>query len=324
MAQQIWTAGIDVGKARLDIALWPRAPGTCQVARDAQGIACLIDWLREHNVVRVGLEASGGYEREVLDALEDAGFVAVLLNPRQVRRFAQAKGRLAKNDRADARTIAEFVGKLVDEDPVRRDRSRDLLIEHLGFRRRIQDWIKDCDEVLEHLRDPALRKTTLARRAGFERDLAGQDARIAALIASQPDWAETARRLRTVPGVGPVLAHTLIGLLPELGRLSGRAIAALVGVAPFDDDSGRRSGARKIHGGRKVVRNVLYMAALSGKRCNSVLAAFAARLKGKLNKVIIVACMRKLIVTLNAMLRDGRDWQAPVAGPTPGQTAVAA
>ena len=318
MAQQVWNAGIDVGKQRLDIALWSKTPRTLQVDRDADGLARLIDWLHEHNVVRVGLEASGGYEREVIDALEDAGFVTILLNPRQVRQFARAKGRLAKNDRIDARTIAEFVAKMIDEDPARRDRSRDLLFEHLGFRRRIQGWINDCDDLLEHLRDPGLRKTTQVRRTGLERDLARQDVRIAALIAGQPDWAETARRLRTVPGVGPVLAHTLIGLLPELGRRSGRAIAALVGVAPFDDDSGKRSGARKIHGGRKVVRNVLYMAALSGKRCNPVLAAFAARLKGKLNKVIIVACMRKLIVTLNAMLRDGRDWR------TPAQTEAAA
>ena len=113
-------------------------------------------------------------------------------------------------------------------------------------------------------------------------------------------------------GVGPVLAHTLIGLLPELGRLSGKAVAALVGAAPFDDDSGQRSGARTIHGGRKVVRNVLYMAALSVRRCNPVLAGFADRLKGKRPKVIVIGCMRKLIVILNAMLRDGRDWRAPV------------
>jgi transposase len=312
MAQQVWTAGIDVGKQRLDIALWSKTPQALQVDRNADGLARLIDWLRERNVVRVGLEASGGYEREVLDALEDAGFVTVLLNPRQVRQFARAKGRLAKNDRIDARTIAEFVAKMIDEDPARRDRSRDLLIEHLSFRRQIQNWIEGCDNMLEHLRDPSLRKAAQVRRTGFERDLARQDAKLAGLIASQPDWAETARRLRTVPGVGPVLAHTLIGLLPELGRLSGKAVAALVGVAPFDDDSGQRSGARTIHGGRKVVRNVLYMAALSGKRCNPVLAAFAGRLKGKRPKVILVGCMRKLIVILNAMLRDGRDWRAPV------------
>ena len=312
MAQQVWTAGIDVGKQRLDIALWSKTPQALQVDRNADGWARLIDWLREHNVVRIGLEASGGYEREVLDRLDDAGFVTVLLNPRQVRQFARAKGRLAKNDRIDARTIAEFVAKMIDEDPARRDRSRDLLIEHLGFRRRIQDWIEGCDNMLEHLRDPALRKTAQVRRTGFERDLARQDAKLAALIASQPDWGEIARRLRTVPGVGPVLAHTLIGLLPELGRLSGKAVAALVGVAPFDDDSGLRSGARTIHGGRKLVRNVLYMAALSARRWNPVLAGFADRLRGKRPKVIVVGCMRKLIVILNAMLRDGRDWRAPV------------
>jgi transposase len=120
MAQQVWTAGIDVGKRRLDIALSSKTPRTLQVDRDAKGLAQLIDWLRKHNVVRVGLEVSGRYEREVLDRLEAAGFVAVQLNPRQVRRFARAKGRLAKNDRIDARTIAEFVGTMVDEDPARR------------------------------------------------------------------------------------------------------------------------------------------------------------------------------------------------------------
>jgi transposase len=316
MAQQVWNAGIDVGKQWLDVALWSKAPQTLRVTRNANGLAQLIDWLNQHNVVRAGLEASGGYEREVVDALEDAGFRVKLLNPRQVRRFAEAKGRLAKSDRIDARIIAEFVTKMVDEDPARRDRSRDRLIEHLNVRRQIQGWIDDCDNLLEHLRNPDLRKATQTRQAGFKRALVKQDAKLAALIASQPDWAETARRLRTVPGVGPVLSQTLIGLLPELGRISGPAIAALVGVAPFDDDSGKRSGARKIAGGRMAVRNVLYMAALSGKRYNPVLAAFAARLKGKLPKVIIVACMRKLMVILNAMLRDGRDWQTPAVSQT--------
>jgi transposase len=140
MAQQVWTAGIDVGKQRLDIAIWSKTPQTLQVDRDTDGLATLIEWLREHNVVRVGLEASGGYEREVLDGLDDAGFVTVLLNPRQVRQFARAKGRLAKNDRIDARTIAEFVAKMIDEDPARRDRSRDLVVEHLSVRRQIQHW----------------------------------------------------------------------------------------------------------------------------------------------------------------------------------------
>jgi transposase len=313
MAQQVWCAGIDIGKDQLDIAVWSKPDAVLQVSHDSDGLARLIAWLREHNVVRVGLEASGGYERDVIDTLEDAGLMVALLNPRRVRRFAEAKGRLAKNDRADARTIGEFTAKMLDSDPAPRDRSRDPLVEHLTMRRRIMGWIEDCASALEHLRDVALRKALQARRRMFERDLATQNKRIAALIDSHPDWAATARRLRTVPGVGPVLAQTLIALLPELGQLSRRAIAALVGVAPFDDDSGKRHGARAIEGGRAAVRHVLYMAALVGKRRNPVLAAFARRLVGKKPKVIITACMRKLIVTLNAMVRDGRDWMAPQA-----------
>ena len=313
MAQQVWNAGIDVGKDSLDIAIWSKPDATLRVGSDPAGLSTLISWLREHNVARIGLEASGGYERVVIDALEDAGFMVALVNPRQIRRFAQAKGRLAKNDRADARVISEYMTKMLDRDPLRRDRSLDPLVEQLTLRRCIKEWISDCDNVLEHARDAAVRKQIETRRRGFERDLAKQDKVIASVIASHPDWAETARRLRTVPGVGPVLAATLIAQLPELGRLSRRAIAALLGVAPYDDDSGKRSGAREIAGGRAEVRHVLYMAALAAKRHNPVLAAFAARLRGKKPKVIIVACMRRLIVILNAMIRDGQDWKSPDA-----------
>ena len=319
MAQQLWTAGIDVGKQRLDGAVWSKQTPRLQVKRDPDGLTELIAWLRTHQVARVGVEASGGYEREVVDALEDAGFMVVVLNPRRVRRFAEAKGRLAKNDRVDARGIAEFVAKMVDQDPARRDRSRDALIDQLTLRRRLVGWIGDCASLLEQLRDQPTRRSVLARQRGFERDLARCDTAIAARIAGHPDWAATARRRCSVPGVGPVLAHSLIALLPELGQLSRRAIAALVGVAPFDDDSGQRSGARQIKGGRAAVRHVLYMAALVGKRHNPVLAGFARRLAGKKPKVIIVACMRKLITMLNAMQRDGCDWKT--AAPTNATTA---
>lgn len=315
MAVQVWNAGIDVGKESLDIAIWAKPDATLRIARDPPGLARLMAWLQEHNVVRIGLEASGGYQRAVLDTLQDAGFTVALLNPRQVRRFAQAKGRLAKNDRADARVIAAFMARMVDDTPEKRDRSLDPLVEHLNVRRRIQDWIADCDNLLEHARDAAARKLIQAQRKGFEQTLVKHTRAIAALIAAHPDWAETERRLRTVPGVGPVLAASLIALLPELGRVSRKAIAALVGVAPFDDDSGKRSGARRIAGGRDIVRHVLYMATLSAKRFNPVLAAFAANLAGKKPKVILVACMRRLIVILNAMIRDGRDWDAALARP---------
>lgn len=308
MAVQVWNAGIDVGKHTLQVAIYGKPTTRLQTTPDDDGLARLIGWLRAHTVVRVGLEASGGYERTVLDTLEAAGFMVSLLNPRQVRRFAQAKGRLAKNDGADARSIAEFMAKMVEHDPPPRERSRDRLIEHLSVRRRFRDWIVDCDNMLEHLRDAPMRKIIEARRKAFETALRKQDQAIAGLIAAHPDWRETERRLRTVPGVGAVLASTLIALLPELGHMSRHAVAALTGVAPFDDDSGTRSGARAIEGGRKIIRHALYMAALVGMIRNPVLAGFARRLKGKKPKVILVACMRKLIVILNAMLRDQRDW----------------
>jgi transposase len=318
MAVQVWNAGIDVGKGAIDTAVYGKPDAMHHATRDDAGLRELIGWLRDHNVVRVGLEASGGYEREVIDTLEDAGFEVHLLNPRQVRRFAEAKGRLAKNDRADARVIAEFMAKMVDRTADRRDRSFDQLVEHLSVRRRLVTWVADCVNAREHLRDPAMRKVIEAQRKGFDTALKKLDKAIAGLIGAHPDWRETERRLRSVPGVGAVLAATLIGLLPELGRLSRHGIAALVGVAPFDDDSGKRRGPREIHGGRATVRHALYMAALVGKRHNPVLAAFAARLKGKKPKVILVACMRKLIVMLNAMMRDKADWNAagkPAARP---------
>jgi transposase len=311
MTQQVIHAGIDVSKPWLDVALWPKGEAL-RVARDAAGLAELVGWLAARHVTRVGLEASGGYERPVVDQLQAAGLEAVLLNPLRVRRFAQAKGRLAKNDRVDARIVAQFTAVMADAAPAGRRGDLDALVEHLSLRRQLRDWIVDCDNQLEHLRDPALRRQIAARQAGFRRSLIEIDRKLAERVAAEDDLAALNTRLRGVPGVGPVLAHTLMALLPELGHLSRRAIASLVGVAPFDDDSGARSGARHIKGGRQAVRDVLYMAALVAMRHNPVIAAFARRLAGKKPKVIIVACMRKLLVMLNAMLRDGTDW-APKA-----------
>jgi transposase len=309
MAQIVLFAGIDVSKQWLDVALWPKRTEPLRVGRDGAGLKELVAWLRARQVSRVGLEASGGYEREVVDALEAEGFEVALLNPLRVRRFAQAKGRLAKNDRVDALTVAHFTAVMIDAPGPKRRRDLDGLSEHLTYRRHLRRWIDDCTNQLEHLQDAKLRRKIEAQRARLQRELAAHDEKLAKLVAEHADWNELARRMRTVPGVGPVLAQTLIALLPELGRLSRRAIASLVGVAPFDDDSGRRSGERHIKGGREAVREILYMAALSAKRHNPVIAEFARRLVGKKPKVIVVACMRKLLVILNAMLRDGVDWQ---------------
>ncbi len=183
----------------------------------------------------------------------------------------------------------------------------------MTYRRQLKDWSTDCANQLEHLRDGALRKKIEHQKAGFERELKQIDRKLADLVAKHDDWSALARRLRTVPGVGPVVSATLIALLPELGALSRRAIASLVGLAPFDHDSGSHHGERHIKGGRTLVREVLHMAAVSAKTHNPVIAAFAKRLEGKEPKVILTACMRKLLVILNAMLRDGTDWRAAAA-----------
>jgi transposase len=306
MADIVITAGIDVSKDRLDVALWPQPGAACRWRGDE--IDQLIAWLHRHGVARIGLEASGGYERDVVRRLAAAGFVVVVVNPLRVRRFAEAKGRLAKNDRADAATIAEFTATIASDRPFR-DAAGDRLAEYLRVRRHLQQAITDTVNQLEHLREVALRALLAEQRGALARQRQQLDRHIAALIAKQPQWRARAQQLRSVPGVGPVLAHTLVALLPELGRLSRRQIASLVGVAPFDDDSGRRNGARQIAGGRRAVRNALYMAALVAKRCNPTIAAFARRLAGKKPKVILVACMRKLITILNTMARNGQSWQ---------------
>lgn len=312
MAQMVVTAGIDVSKLRLDVETWPTRQ-QIRVDRDAAGLTTLIAWLTEHGVMRVGLEASGGYERLVIDTLEDAGFEVVLLNALRVRRFAQAKGKLAKNDEVDARTIAQFTAFMVEQAPTPRRRDLDPLIELLTVRRQLQHWITDCINQLEHIRDAGLRKIIKLRQDSFAREVKKLDTKLAALLNAHDDWHAVARRMRTVPGVGPVTSQTLIALLPELGRLTRRMIASLAGLAPYDDDSGKRRGERHIKGGRATVREALYMAAVSAMTHNPVIAAFATRLAGKKPKVIITACMRKLLVILNAMLRDATDWRTTAA-----------
>jgi transposase len=311
MAQMVVVAGIDVSKEWLDVALWPKKE-RLRVERDEAGCDRLGAWLRRHEVCRVGLEATGGFEIAVIDALEDRGFEVVRHNALRVRRLAEARGRLAKNDRADALTVAEMTTS-VERSPQKRRRDLDPLVEHLTWRRRLIEWITDCVNQLEHLTDKTLCRRIKARQAAFRREIVEIDKKLAALIQENGDWRGLARRLTTVPGVGPVVATMLIARLPELGQLTRRAVAALVGLAPFDDDSGRHRGARPIRDGRWAVRQTLYMAALVAMRYNPAIAAFAERLAGKKPKVVIVACMRKLLVILNAMLRDGTDWRARTA-----------
>jgi transposase len=318
MSQRVVYAGLDVSKAWIDVALWWAGQTrleTLRFERDEAGLRRLAAWLNQAGVARVGLEASGGYETAVMDALQAEGVDVRRLNARRVRQFAGAKGRLAKNDRVDARVVAQAVAVLPDEEEAAPARRRDLdpLVERLRYRERLTEWVTGCDNLLEHQREADLRKRVKLRKARLTAEIARLDKEMAALVEANEDWSGLERRLRTVKGVGPVLARTLIALLPELGQLSRKRIASLVGVAPMDDDSGRREGQRHIQGGRQAVRDALYMATLSAKRFNPQIAAFANRLAGKKPKVIIVACMRKLLVTLNAMLRDGADWRTAEA-----------
>jgi len=313
MAQTVTTAGIDVSKQWLDIALWPAQTTSLHLERKADWSTKLADWLNAHDVRRVGLEASGGYETEVIDTLQAHGFEVIHFNAYRIRMFARSIGRLAKNDQTDALVIAQAVAILPVREKTPRRRALDPLVEQLAYRRRLSEWIVDCANQLEHLKDKTLRRLTERRCATLRLERVQLDVQLAATLAGQDDWHDLSQRLRTVPGVGPVLTATLIGLLPELGRLSRREIASLVGVAPFDDSSGKRRGERHIQGGRTALRHVLYMAALGAMRYNPLLAAFAKRLAGKKPKVIIVACMRKLLVILNAMARDGVGWKEAAA-----------
>lgn len=322
MEPMVAAAGIDVSKDWLDVALHGR-PGELRIARDGGGLGDLVAWLRRHGIGRVGLEASGGYERMVIDALQAEGFAVVRHNATRVRLLAGFRGRLAKTDRIDARVIAEATYLTTAEEAVaRRRQDLDPLVDHLAYRRQLQDWKTDTENQLEHLRDKRLHRQLERHRARLALELLAVEKAIRDLVKKNEDWSRLARRLMAVPGVGEILAFTLIALLPELGSMSRRAIAALVGVAPFADDSGMRRGQRHIRGGRGAIRNVLYMAALAAKRSNPAIVAFADRLRpNKKPKVVIVACMRKLLVTLNAMLRDGTDFGHPRTRQSPGSIA---
>jgi transposase len=308
--------GIDVAKAWLDVALWPTG-ARFRVANDEAGRAELIERLKALGPAlgRIGIEASGGIERCTVRALQAVGLPVSLLNPHRVRAFAEALGQLAKTDRIDAALIAQFVALLPAREAPPRDERRERMAELVHARAQCLEEITRIQNQATRAEEPLLERLRQRRLIQLKADVVLIDKRLGELAAEDPAVAERARQLRTAPGVGPVLAHTLVALLPELGRLSGRQIAALVGVAPFAKDSGTGAGQRVIWGGRAAVRNVLYMAALSAVRFNPAIRPAYERLigKGKAKKVALVACMRRLLVMLNAMVRDGCDWMSPDA-----------
>lgn len=301
MAQNV---GIDTSKDWLDVAVFEGAE-RWRVGNDAAGWAELAKALRRRRAVVVGIEASGGYERGVMRALAKAGVDVRRINPLRLRRFAEAAGVKAKNDRIDAMMIARFVCVLPSR-PTRLDPMLERLGELVSARSQLQKDLIRIQNQAGQLRDALVIRLRQRHIARLKAQVVLLDKAVAALVAASEHLARKAALMRQVSGVGPVFSHTLLAFMPELGQLSSRQAASLLGVAPFDRDSGKYQGQRTIWGGRKNVRNVAYMAAVSASRHNPTLKLFHDKLiaAGKAPKVALVAVMRKLIIWLNAILRD--------------------
>ena len=301
-------AGIDVGKHRLDVAVHG-LEDEAQAQNGPTGIAELIGWLRAREVGRVGLEASGGYERAVRLALEAAGFEVVVHQPLEVRLFARLKRRRAKNDRLDARLIAAATAQ-VEAVRAARDPELAALAERLTAYELVTDKAADLKTLLESITVKDLAATLRAAVRGLERTKAKLLAEVIARLKARPDLLQRFRLLLSLPGVGPVVAATLVVRMPELGSMRRGQAAALAGVAPFDRDSGQWRGQRFIQGGRDRPRRMLYLAALAARRCSPPLKAFADSLaaRGKAKKLVIVAVMRKLVEAANLVLQRGQPW----------------
>ena len=309
MNSQTLFIGIDVAQESLDIAVRPTAEQWCTTP-DEQGLAQLVQRLRGLQPALIVLEATGGLEAPITAALFLAGLPVVMVNPRQVRDFAKATGRLAKTDALDAQVLAHFAEAI-------RPKLRpwpEAEVQHLrALVSRRQQVVKMLTMERHRLRraQPAVRTRIAQHIVWLEGELKDLDQELQHTIRQSPLWRAQEKLLRSVPGVGPVLATTLLADLPELGHLDRKEIAALVGVAPLNKDSGKRRGKRCIWGGRAGVRAALYMATLTATRHNPVIQAFYQHLQraGKLPKVALTACMHKLLLILNAMLKHGTLWR---------------
>lgn len=306
MAQHV---GIDISKDRLDVEVLETAE-RFHVGNDKAGWARLVARFKGRQIAAIGLEASGGYERNPIRAMLKADLPVRRINAYRLRRFADALGIKAKNDTLDAGVIARFVATLPTR-PTQIDPLVERLAELVTARHQLSDELTRAQNQAEQIRDPLIRRLGKQRIAQLKSQIVLIDKHIAQAVAADHTLAHKDRLLRSVKGVGPVFSHTLLAFMPELGRLTRAQAGSLVGVAPFDHDSGKLKGQRCIWGGRQNVRDVAFMAALSASLHNPILKAFHQRLRaaGKKPKVALVAVMRKLITILNAILRDNTEWQ---------------
>ena len=310
MEQEVTYVGIDVAKAQVDVAIRP-TNDRWEIPRDEAGIRKLVSQMKTLEPVMVLLEASGGLELPLVAALAAEAVPVVVVNPRQVRDFARATGKLAKTDALDAAVLAHFAEAV--RPPVRplRDAETQLLNSMAARRHQVMTMLVSEKNRLSAATTVAVRPRIEAHIAWLERELDDLDEGLRQTLRQSPVWREKDDLLRTVPGVGEQLSITLLAYLPELGTLDRRQIAALVGVAPFNRDSGTLRGKRTVWGGRARVRAALYMGALVASRFNPVIRDFYQRLlaAGKPKKLALTACMRKLLVILNSMLKHGSPWR---------------
>ena len=304
-------AGIDVSKSRLDVALGDQF---FSVEHTEEKLSELVEKLKAASPQLIVLEASGGLENPLVVYLAEAGLPVVVINPRQVRDFAKATGKLAKTDKIDAKTLSRFAEAIKPQQRPIKDAQRRQLSDQVTRRRQIVNMISQEKNRLS--RGSVQVRSDIEHHIAYLKErLDRSDKDIEKIIKSSPLYQDTAELLCTVPGVGPVTIASFIAFCPELGSLNRRQIAALVGIAPLNRDSGSKSGVRCVWGGRKAVRNQLYMATVSAIHCNYKIKEFYLRLNaaGKKPKVAITACMRKLLTILNAMVQQQKPWQFSAA-----------
>ena len=311
MAQNdLIVVGIDVAKDKVDACIRPLALRQAYPCT-AKGQRELIAWLRKHKVGQAVMEASGGYERDWAKVLRMAGIEVRIVDPKRVRSFARSAGRLAKNDTIDAEMIAWF-GETFDQAPSQAyDAAREKLAQIVNARQGLLDLRTELQNRGQHSVPEVVQKMHSRLLKKIAAELALLEVAITATLKTTAHFVEIAEIIESVPGLSTITSAGLIAAMPELGQVSDKIAAALLGVAPYDDDSGKRRGERQIKGGRRRVRNLFYMACLgAATRHNPVLKAFYRRLmaKGKEPKVALVACMRKLIVILNTMIARRQKW----------------
>ncbi len=307
------TVGIDVAKAHVDVCVLGAKSSAQRFDNDAEGHSALAAALQPLDVGLVVMEATGGYEAALACALQATGLPVAVINPRQARDFAKSMGRLAKTDAVDARTLAELAAVLLRRDDLQRflrplaDERQQWLAALVTRRRQLLTMLHSERQRLQ-ITPKKLHASIEAIEAAIKAQLDEIEEQMVTHVREH--FGELDTLLQSAAGVGPVASATMIAELPELGRLNRREIAALVGVAPMANDSGGSKGRRRVQGGRFEIRRVLYMATLTATRYNPAIKAFYERLKaaGKLPKVALVACMRKLLTTLNAMVRTAKPW----------------